>query len=162
MTKHVRDYLLQQLSNGFILLVLGNSVPLGQPRLSAWYYQWGSSLLFGGYLLAVLALLVVGLWRPRPDARDFTWSQTAHWLYLANEPQGDFRQLNWTKGFWCGAALFNLLITQFGSALGWSVDLQLSVKLTVAIVVLGFVLGTIGLWAVRWWRHYTRVRGGQA
>ncbi|MCI1554440.1 MAG: hypothetical protein LKH74_11015 [Levilactobacillus sp.] len=162
MTKHVRDYLLQQLNDGLILLVFCNSVTLGQLRLSAWYYQWGSSLLFFGYLLVILGLLVVGLWRPRPDAREFTWAQADHWLYLANEPQGDFRGLNWTKGIWCGAIIFNLLVFQFGATLGWSTGQQLVVKLTVAVAVGGLVLGIIGLWAVRWWQHHARLRGGQA
>lgn len=162
MTKHVRDYLLQQLNDGLILLVFCNSVTLGQLRLGTWYYQWGSSLLFFGYLLVILGLLVVGLWRPQSDARDFTRGQVDHWLYLANEPQGDFRGLNWTKGIWCGSIIFNLVVFQFGSTLGWSIGQQLAVKLTVAIAVGGLVLGAVGLWAVRWWRYYTRLRGGRA
>ncbi|WP_125764848.1 hypothetical protein [Levilactobacillus mulengensis] len=99
-------------------------------------------------LLGIEGLL--SLWQPQPDPADFDWQQRRHWLYLLNEPNGDYHQMNltWSKVIIIVAAL-GALSLQVGQVSLW----REQVGLGVAGLTTGIYLMNIGLWGYRWVQH---------
>jgi len=146
MTAHVRSYLRQQVFDGFFFIVAVNIGIQAVPKFSEWYWQRGSTI----FLVLMLILLgiegLLSLWQPQPDPADFAWQQRRHWLYLLNEPNGDYHQRNltWSKVVIVVAAL-GALSLQVGRVSLW----REQVGLGVAGLTTGIYLMNIGLWGYR-------------
>ena len=155
MTAHVRSYLRQQVFDVFFFIVVFNTSVQVVPKFNEWYWQWGSTI----FLMLMLILLgiegLLTLWRPQPDPTDFDWQQRRHWLYLLNEPNGDYQQMNltWSKVVIVAAAL-GALSLQLGRVSLWHEQ----VGLGVAGLTTGIYLMNIGLWGYRL-RQRTQISG---
>lgn len=155
MTAHVRSYLRQQVFDVFFFIVAVNIGIQAVPKFSEWYWQWGRSV----FLVLMLILLgiegLLSLWQPQPDPADFDWQQRRHWLYLLNEPNGDYQQMNltWSKVVIVAVAL-GALSLQVGRVSLWREQAGLGV----AGLTTGICLMNIGLWGYRLRKH-TQISG---
>lgn len=162
MSEHVRSYLLQQLWDVLILLLLINVVNTGRTDYTSWYFQWGEDWLWSVYLMVTVAIVIVSLWRVRADRPNFNWSQVAHWLYLLNEPNGDYRQQNWTltKGALVGTMIVALGLTPLRTTLGLTQSQRLAIGTVLVLAMVGMYTLTSLLWFYRWVKRQLNLRGG--